>query len=537
MIALLRQRLRRDRLQLLLWVLGTVALALAAVGGASSSYGTEKERTEVLATVMANPVILLFRGLPSGAERAAFTLFLILPFLAMLAGFLSTFLAVRHTRAEEELGRAELVAATAAARLTPLLATIVHGVLADVVLGLLVAASFLSAGFPVAGSAVAGLAVASVGLCFLGVGLAAGQIMRTSRGANALAVWLLVGTYVIAGLGNALGTPNDDLTRMESSPLAWFSPFGWAMNTRPYADDAVWPALLGIGAGAVLTLAAIGVQSVRDIGAGIVPERRGRTDAPAALASGAGLVWRLTRGSVLGWAAGALVTGLLATSLAAVVNEIGTKVEAVQRIFEALSDRGGLEEGLIVIFYIIVGVLAACAAVQTVCRARQEEAHGTAEAVLATAVDRVRWLAGYVGVAVLAVVLVAAAAVAGSALGVAGRGDEAGPLLRGAALAGAGQAAAACVFLALTALVFVLLPRGTVPVGWTLVLLAVMVGLFGPLFSLPDWLANASPFAQTPTVSGDEIDPKGVWWLIAAAAAGIAAALGLMRRRELHPAG
>ncbi|WP_353114193.1 polyketide antibiotic transporter [Microbacterium sp.] len=533
MIALLRQRLRRDRVQLLLWILGTAALAASAVAGVSQSYGGPQDRAALLATVMANPVILMFRGLPSGDGEAQVALFLILPFLAMLAAFMSTFLAVRHTRAEEEQGRAELVSATPAARVAPLAATIVHGAAANIVLGLIVALVYIGSGYAAAGSMISGLAVAATGLCFLGLALLAAQLMRTSRGANALTVWVLIGTYVIAGFGNALGTPSSDLTRMRSSWLTWLSPFGWAENTRPFDEDAAWPALLCLAAGVVSTAVAFAIQSVRDLGAGVVPERHGRTWAPATLSSPVGLVWRLTRGSVLGWAIGGLLTGLLATSLASVINEVGTKVPSVQKIFDALSKNGSLDQGMVVIFYIIVGVLAACAAVQTVCRARQEEAHGTAEPVLASAVDRVRWLGGYLAIGVLAVVLIVAAAIAGSAVGAA-RSDWS--LVKDAAVAGAGQAVAACVFLVLTALIFVLIPRATIAAGWTIVLLALLISLFGPLFSLPDWLTSLSPFAQTPTVVKSGIDLKGLWWLLLAAAVGLGAALGLMRRRELHPA-
>ena len=159
MNALLRQRVRRDWLQLLLWLLGTYALAAAAVGGVAASYGTEPDRVAVLAAVMANPVIMLFRGLPSGAELDAFTLFLIFPFLAMMAAFMSTFLAVRHTRTEEELGRAELVGATPAGRTTPLIATIVHGCLANLALALLVFLAFVMGGFDPLGCLIAGLAL------------------------------------------------------------------------------------------------------------------------------------------------------------------------------------------------------------------------------------------------------------------------------------------------------------------------------------------------------------------------------------------
>ena len=120
---LLRERLRRDRWQLLIWILGTAVLAYVTYVGVSDSYGTQQDRAALLATAIANPVIMLFRGLPSGAGEGAFMLFLIFPFLAMMAAFMSSFLAVRHTRMDEELGRAELVAATPAGRTLPLVAT------------------------------------------------------------------------------------------------------------------------------------------------------------------------------------------------------------------------------------------------------------------------------------------------------------------------------------------------------------------------------------------------------------------------------
>jgi len=533
---LLRQRIRRDRVQLLLWILGTAALAGAAVSGVASSYGTEKDRIELLATVMANPVILMFRGLPSGAGEEEFTLFLILPFLAMMAAFMSVFLAVRHTRGDEEQGRSELLAATSAARLRPLVATIVHGLAANVVPGALTAAVFAASGFPPAGSVVSGVATAGVGVCFLGIALTAGQLMRTSRGANSLAVWILMAAFVISGLGNAIGTPDAALTRLESSGLAWVSPFGWAENSRPFADDAIGLALLPAALGVVLVAVSLVLQSTRDLGEGLVPERAGRVHAGAGLSSPLGLAWRLTGGATLGWAVGGFVTGLLATSLASVISSIGSQLPSVRKIFEAMAKGGSLEQGMVVIFYTIVGVLAACAAVQTISRARQEEAHGTAEALLATPVGRVRWLAGYLAVALIAVVATAGMAVLGSLLGVAGRDGNRG-LVQDALVAGAGQALAAGVFLAVTALLFVLVPRGTIAVSWTLVLVALLLGLFGPLFGAAEWVTNLSPFAQAPVPSGDGVDVKGLWWMLAAAAAGTAGALALMRRRELHPAG
>ncbi|MCR2783361.1 MULTISPECIES: polyketide antibiotic transporter [unclassified Microbacterium] len=536
MSALLRQRLQRDRLQLLLWILGTAALAASAVGGAEQSYGTQRDRTEVLAAVMANPVILLFRGLPSGADREAFTLFLILPFLALMAAFMSTFLAVRHTRMEEESARAELVGATPAGRIAPLVATIVHGTAADTALALVVAVVFLGAGFPPLGALVAGAAAGAVGLSFLAVGLVAGQLLRTSRAANSLAVWVLLLTFLIGGVGNALGTPSDDLQSITSSWLTWLSPFGWAENTRPFADDAPWPLALCLIVAVALGAAAVALQSARDVGESLIPQRAGRVEARALLSSSTGLVWRLTWSSLVGWCIGGLVTGLLATSLASVIDRVGTQIPAVEAVMAALSNNGSLQQGMVVIFFLIVGVLAACAAVQTVCRARQEEARGTAEAVRASPVGRVRWLADYLLVAFAGVVLVVASGVLGAVLGVAGSATDPTfrtDLVRDAAVSGGGQIAAASVYLVVAALVFVLAPRWTIGLGWTLVLAGVVLGLFGALFGLPDWVVSISPIADVPAVSGDTIDVKGLWWLILASVAGAAASLTLMKRREL----
>ena len=42
---------------------------------------------------------------------------------------------------------------------------------------------------------------------------------------------------------------------------------------------------------------------------------------------------------------------------------------------------------------------------------------------------------------------------------------------------------------------------------------------------------------MTPQLVGDEVDLRGLWWLVGAAAAGALASLTLMRRRELVTAG
>ena len=212
----------------------------------------------LLATAIANPVILLFRGLPSGADEGAFMLFLIFPFLAMLAAFMSTFLAVRHTRMDEELGRAELVAATPAGRTLPLVAT--RGPRHPRERRARAAHRPRAAGHGPRGAGLVRRGLRrrrrrsrrSSGSGSCPGSSCAPRAARTRSPSGCCSL-----TFLIGGIGNALGTPSDDLQRIESSWLTWLSPFGWGENSRPFADDNVWPLLLCVAFGLVLAGAVI----------------------------------------------------------------------------------------------------------------------------------------------------------------------------------------------------------------------------------------------------------------------------------------
>ena len=530
---LLGQRVRRDWLQVLLWVAGTALLAYASWVGVGQSYGTEQDRINLLLTVLANPVILLFRGLPSGPGEAAFMLFLIFPFLAMLAGFMSTFLAVRHTRADEETGRSELLAASGAGRWTPLVATFIHGVLANLLLGVAVALTFIAAGFEANGSWISGLGAAGVGVNMLGVGLLAAQLMPTSRGANSLAVWVLLITFLAAGLGNALGSVNVEQLRIDSGWLAWLSPFGWAEQSRPFADNALWPLLLTWGFGLLLAGVSLLIQASRDLGASLLPERRGRAAAGRSLSGVFGLAWRLNRGAIIGWTIGGLLTGLLATTLTGVLQDAADQNPTVTAILQAMTAQANLTQAAIIVFFTMLGVLAAAAAVQVITKARQEEAHGTTELLLTSPAGRPRWFASYVFAASVAIFATVAGAVAGAALGIAGEPKPDWGLMRDVLIVASGQLVAASVFGAVTLLILVLSPRLTIGLGWTLVMVGMTLGLFGPLFGMPRWLVDLAPISAVATVSGDSVELKSTLGFVVFVAVSVLASFALMRRREL----
>ncbi|MGR2752159.1 ABC transporter permease [Agromyces arachidis] len=530
---LLAHRIRRDRLQLVMWIVGTAALALMATTAVADTFGDRAERESILRLTILAPAILVFRGTPNGAGEGEFAIFLILAFLALLAGLMSTFLAVRHTRGDEEQGRAELVEATGAGRTLPTVATVAHGVLANAALAVAVALAFAVSGLPAAGSAVAGAAVGATGLAFFGVGLVAAQVFRTSRGANAFSVAVVLAAYLVRGLGDALGEASaDGLFRTAAWP-SWLSPIGWAQRTEPFAANDLAPLLLSVGLAAVLVGLVFAFQSARDSGASILPDAQGRASAGPTLRGSLGLAWRLNAGAVLAWAVGAAVFGTLATTLSPLVDEIGSDAPAIAETLRRFAgETASFEEAFVTTFFTMVGILAAAAALQAVMRARLEEAHGTAEPVLATPVARERWLGDYAAIAAVAVTVVLGLAAAGAVAGAAST-DDPGTTIELALRAAVAQLPAALVYLGAVLVLVVVAPRLAIPLGWALLALGAFFGIFGELLGLPEWMHELSPFAHLPVPVGGEVDWTGGAWMLAIAAALVAASVVGMRRREL----
>ena len=537
LLVLLRQRLRRDRLQLTLWLVGTALLAYASVSAVFDTYGDADDRREILGIAIATRTILVFRGTPNGIDDGAFAFFLLFAWLALMGGLMSTFLAVRHTRMEEEQGRAEYVASTPAGRILPTVATVVHGILANIGLGLLIALAFIGAGLDSGGSFVAGAAIAASGVAFLAFGLFAAQLFRTSRGANGASVAFVLTAYLLRGIGDAAGTPSEDLLHMTPAWPSWLSPIGYGQFTGAYVENDLRPLLVPLAFAAVLIGIVFALQSVRDQGASLLPGRTGRATAGPVLSSSFGLVWRLNLPILLSWTAGGIATGLLATSLSSIVGDVaGSNPAVIEILRRAIGDDASIEQAFVATFYGVVGILAACCAVQVGIRARQEEVHGTGEMVLATRVPRARWLLEYWIVGVIVIVVVLAASGLAGLLG-AGRAADPETLIPNVLEAAAAQLPACLVFLGLTLLVFAFVPRATIPLGWTIVGVAAILGTFGPILQLPEWLTDLSPFAHSPVPSGDDTDWAGGLWMLAIGLGAGAAAVLAMRRREVASGG
>jgi ABC-2 type transport system permease protein len=398
------------------------------------------------------------------------------------------FLVVRHTRAEEESGRDELLRASAIGRRATTAATMVVVALANVLVGLLVTLSLVAFPLAVADSAALGAGLAAVGLVFAGTALLAAQLTNGARAAYGLTGVVIGTAYVLRAIGD-VGTP----------ALAWMSPIGWYQGMHAFSGERWWPAALLVVLAAATVAAAYAVFARRDFGAGVLAARPGPDRAPPTLGSGLGLAWRLQRPSILGWTVGLFLGGLGYGS-------IGDDVESLtgdSAFSKDLFGAGGpnLVDSFYAVAILMLVLIGTGFTVSSALRPRAEEDSGRVESVLATALPRRRWLLGHLAMTVAGTLLVILAAGLGAGVGyalVTGDGGAVGRLT-GATFA---QLPGVLVLGGLARLLSGLVPRWAV-LAWSGVAFCSVILLFGEVLRLPAWLIDVSPFSHLASVPAD----------------------------------
>ncbi|GAA2072466.1 ABC transporter permease [Actinomadura alba] len=532
---LTRLALRRDRVQLPIWILSGVALLAATVSSTNQRYPSDADRIEVLRTAVDSPTLLMFRAAPTGSSTGTMAMFQILAFLAVVAGLMSTLAVVRHTRQNEETGRAEMLGATVVGRHAILTAALIVTVIANAVLSVLLGFTLVGNGEPASGSFAAAAAVGATGIAFAAIAAIAAQITQTSRAANGIAAAAIGAAYVVRGAGDALGEVQANGYTMVSAWPSWLSPIGWATEVRPFAGDRWLVLALPLALFAAGTGIAFALTVRRDSGVGMIPARPGPTRAAPRLLGPLGLAWRLQRGTLYGWAVTITLTGLTVGSLGNSLTGDNALPEGAANTINSLSggDDGNLIDSLNTAMMGFMGMMAAGYAVQALLRLRSEEAGGPAEAVLATATGRSRWLGAHLTIAVagaLALLLLAGVSM-GLVYGLSGD-DLGGELakLTGAALV---QLPPALILAGFAVAAFGLLPRLTIGLAWAALAVSLILGQLGELFELPQVVRDLSPFSHVPALPAGELTVTPLVALAAIALTLGAVGMALFRRRDL----
>lgn len=529
---LTRLALRRDRVRLPIWLLGLATLLAATASGIDGLYDTEAARAENAAIRASSVVARAFNGPATGGSLGALTVSEVLVFACVLAALMNVLTVVRHTRQNEELGRAELTGSAAVGRHAGLAAALLVAGIADVVLVALCALGLIANGLPVAGSLSAGVAVGAAGVAFAAVAAVAAQIAEGARGAIGLASAVLGLAFLLRASGDALGETGPAGLTVTAAWPSWLSPVGWAQQLLPFGANRWWPLALFVAFCVAAVGLAVRLSVHRDVGTGMMPVRRGRARASQGLLNPFGLAWRLQRGVRYGWLAGIALFGAAFGGIGDQVDELLGGEQGAE-LMRQLGGGGSLVDAYFATMMSLLGVIVAGYTVQALLRLRADEAAGPAELVLATAVSKHRWLAAHAWCAVAGTVLVLAAlgASTGIAYGLVA-GDLPGALadLLETTLA---QLPPTLVLAGFVIAAFGLLPRLAAALSWAAFALCLVVGQFGTLFGLPQALINVSPFSHLPDLPAQSLSAPPLLVMVAVAAVLLAAGVAGFRRRSL----
>jgi ABC-2 type transport system permease protein len=518
---LLRLALRRDRIVLPLWVVVLGILPSSTFGAYESLYPTAADRAGLTSSMGGTSTLVVMYGPAYDLTTAGgFTAWRMSGFVALFTALLASFTVVRHTRANEESGRAELLAAGVVGRYALPAAAMATATLASLGVGLVIAGTLIAAGAAPSGSLAMGAGCAAAGVVFAAVAVVAAQLASFGRTANAMAASVLALSYLLRAVGDSLPSLHW---------LSWLSPLSWATHLRAFSHERWWPLLLALAVTAALLLLSRSLLERRDVGTGLIAARSGPPRAPATLSTSLGLAWRLQRGTLALWAVGVAVFGAALGSLAGSIADV---MGGKQDVEDMVRDMGGssvITDAYAALTVTMFGLLAALFAVQTMLRARAEEEQGRAEALVASGATRLRWLGSHLTQSLAgsaALVLLAGLAVGATASMTADLSLM--RVVEGAAV----QLPAVWVFAGLACLLVGLAPRATV-VTWAAAGVCVGLWFFGSLLGISDAVLDVSPFRHVPQVPGGTVHAAPLVVLGAIAVALTLAGLMGIRRRDL----
>ena len=493
---LVRLIIRRERIISALWLISLLLFLVSLAAGVGDMF--DDTARVALAETLKNPGMVALMGPVYGADNYTIgamysnTMFL---WVALAVAAMNIFLVVRHTRADEEKGRAEVIRSLPTGRLALLNATMLTALAVNVILAVLTGLGIASVGvetLDIMPSMLYGAALGAFGLFFAGVAALFSQLSSSSRGAIGYSFAALCAVFVLRAVGD-----------VGNEALSLISPLGLVQRSQLYVENILWPVIAVFAEAVLVSVVAFALNAIRDIDQGFISARPGRPGASPLLRSSFGLAFRLLRNSIIAWA---IVLFCLAASYGTVLPDIEMFVE--ESLFYQMVIGANAEYSTLEMFTATVNVIAALVAVVPLLvitlRPRTEEREGRAEVVLAGPVSRDNFLAGYITPAFAASILFPVVSALGlyvSSVAVLEEPIALDFLLR----ANLVFVPALWVMIGVAVLLIGVLPKASGAI-WAFFGFSFFTEFVGRMLALPEWLSKVTPFGYIPILPVDDID-------------------------------
>jgi len=498
---LLRLALRRDRVRLSVWIAVLALTMVYAPNAIKLAYPEEAQRWARV-NLLKTPAGMMLGGPMFGGNEADLGAMManeLMLTLIVATSILAILTVIRHTRAGEESGAAELVLSSVVGRYARTYAALILVGGVNAILAVTMTLAMAATGFDIVDTAAMCLGVTGVAMVFGAVAAVTAQLWRQARTATGAAMAVLALAALVRGIGDVIDN--------SGSALSWFSPIAWAQQMRPFVDVRWWPFTMLVALAVGLMVLAAVLESRRQYDDGNIPSSGERPNARP-IKGVLSLHLTLQRGQTIGWAVGLFLGGLAFGSMTKSLLDAAKDNELLARVLAAQGNDG--------VYTTMTQFLAAAATayvVTAVLRVFNDEQSGLGEAVLAGAVSRWRWLFTAVAAALIGSAVLMFCAGLGNGLGAGVTLGEPETIVR-LTLAGLAFVPAMAVIAGIAALAVAVKHPW---IGWLAVTFVVTSLYLGALLRLPRWLIDLSPVGRTTSPANYPIVTLSVMVVVAAA--------------------
>ncbi|PIC83646.1 ABC transporter permease [Sporosarcina sp. P1] len=509
--------IRQDRMRYLWWLVGIIAMTLVVPPAFNELYPTEQDRN-IMAETMKNPAMEAMVG---PGDLANYTLgamvsHQMLLMTAIAVAIMNILLMVRHTRAEEEDGQAELLRSLPIARHSQLMASMLTLFVVNLLIALLIGVGLYSLSLDsmgLSGSLIYGASLGAVGLFFVSVTAVCSQLSESSRGAVGLSFTVMIGCYVLR------------------SVTEWIPPFGWLTQVQPYSDDN-WVPIGGLlVASLVLCVLAVVLQGKRDMGSGFLPSRSGRAHASIGLRHPIGLAWRLQRTAFISWAIGMLVLGLSYGSVLGDLDSFFQDNDLLASMIVA-DENSSLTAQFLPMLMAVLAFISTIPALLAIHRVVGEERKSRVDHLLGRAVSRKKLLVSYLVLALFTGFVMLSSSALGLWLAGTTSMEDPFPFIT-VWQASIVHFPAVVVMIAISTCLIGIAEKATGFV-WLYLFYGFLTLYLGGLFQFPEWMEKLSPFGFVSKLPIEDMNWLRAGGLIAVAIVWIVFGINRYTNRDIE---
>ena len=308
---LLRQALRDARTRTVSFAVLFFAVSYVQPVAYAHTYPTLADRTAFAYSFATNRAVNLFYGKAYDLLTVGgYSAWRVGGTLAIFAALFGVFAATRALRAEEDVGRAEMVLANPVSRRAWLTAALAATALSAGALLLAQLAGLLLGGLQVRDSAYLALATMTVSIVFCAVGALFNQLASSRRAALQFGLGVVAVAWLLRVIADTEST----------GWVRWATPLGWAELLRPFTGAQPAVLLLPAALTAALVSATVWLARDRDIGTGLLRVGERGSANLRLLSSPLALALRTDTGVLVGWTvavgAFAFILGVVSKSVA-----------------------------------------------------------------------------------------------------------------------------------------------------------------------------------------------------------------------------